>query len=305
MKLLVTTLSGCLFAMCASSIDRYVVKVETKPEFKTIVYKSEAPATISDLACGDKRCLAVGHGFILESTEGPDTEKKFTSWKDISPKDSSYSWIPLYGISFGNRYWVAVGSQGTILTKKDGSDSWERSFSGTIDKLSAVAYGNGHWVSIGDNTVLVAQNPADKWKEVAKGISRNLLALAYGDAYWLIAYSNKILASKSLNGMLREVYSRGWLLDADFKLRDITYADGQWLAVGNHNIVLVSNISVGPSSWKRRKIANERGRRFYPHPHVAAYKDGQFLLSGYREVEVLHECLKLNWASSLGRLLLK
>ena len=55
---------------------------------------------------------------------------------------------------------MAVGSGGTILSSLDGTN-WTPhvSGSGTTNDLTAVAYGNGHFVAVGANGTILESNP--------------------------------------------------------------------------------------------------------------------------------------------------
>jgi hypothetical protein len=56
----------------------------------------------------------------------------------------------LYGVTFGNNTFVAVGDGGKILTSPDRT-SWTAQTSGTTKDLSGVAYGNGLFVTVGND----------------------------------------------------------------------------------------------------------------------------------------------------------
>jgi hypothetical protein len=55
----------------------------------------------------------------------------------------------LYGVTYGNGLFVAVGDVGTILTSPNGVRSTEQA-SGTSNSLYGVTYGNGRFVAVGE-----------------------------------------------------------------------------------------------------------------------------------------------------------
>jgi photosystem II stability/assembly factor-like uncharacterized protein len=62
----------------------------------------------------------------------------------------------LYGVTYGNNIFVAVGSSGTILTSPDGV-TWTQQTSGTSRRLNGVTYGNNIFVAVGDiSTILTS-----------------------------------------------------------------------------------------------------------------------------------------------------
>jgi hypothetical protein len=69
-------------------------------------------------------------------------------WRNPLPQGN-----PLYGVTYGNGIYVAVGSNGTIVTSADGI-TWTSRTSDTSYSLSEVAYGNGTFVVVGGWTIL-------------------------------------------------------------------------------------------------------------------------------------------------------
>ncbi len=58
--------------------------------------------------------------------------------------------MDLYGVTYGNSTFVAVGDHGTILISPDGGTWTPRTpYSGTTENLSGIAYGNGIFVAVG------------------------------------------------------------------------------------------------------------------------------------------------------------
>jgi hypothetical protein len=60
----------------------------------------------------------------------------------------------LYGVTYGNGLFVAVGDVGTILTSPNGVRSTEQA-SGTSNSLYGVAYGNGTFVAVGEDGAIL------------------------------------------------------------------------------------------------------------------------------------------------------
>ena len=81
--------------------------------------------------------LALSSGRILTSPDG-------VTWT------LRYSWrTNLYGVTFRNGTFVAVGQDGTILTSTDGANWTQRNLSGPVAWLSSVTYGDGTFVAVG------------------------------------------------------------------------------------------------------------------------------------------------------------
>jgi hypothetical protein len=64
--------------------------------------------------------------------------------------------IDLWAVTYGNGTFVAVGNNGVILTSPDGVN-WTRRTSPTSYWLNSVAYGNGMFVAVGNyGTILTS-----------------------------------------------------------------------------------------------------------------------------------------------------
>jgi hypothetical protein len=74
-----------------------------------------------------------------------------TTW---TPRGLGGTWF--FSLTYGNGTFVAVGSNGTILTSPD-RVSWTWRASGTDSSLFGVTYGNGLFVAVGDyGTILTS-----------------------------------------------------------------------------------------------------------------------------------------------------
>jgi hypothetical protein len=110
---------------------------------------------LTAVAYGNGLFVALGGGVILTSPDG-------VSWRAQALPNNS-----LNGATYGNGTFVvvggysglwssagAVGDNGTILTSRDGV-SWTRRNSATFNPLNGVAYGNGLFVVVGDDSVIL------------------------------------------------------------------------------------------------------------------------------------------------------
>src|SRR6059036_176295 len=61
----------------------------------------------------------------------------------------------LYGVTYGNNSFVAVGLGGAVAGSVDGTN-WVSQNSGTSENLRGVAYGKGLFVAVGDHGVIVS-----------------------------------------------------------------------------------------------------------------------------------------------------
>ncbi len=106
------------------------------------VHSYDATYGVNDVAFG-------GGIFVLAASDG----------KILTSADRGATWRVRYSktirrIAFGDGGFVGVGPVGTVITSPDGS-FWQPGKSGSTDNLNGVAFGNGHWVIVGDNVTIL------------------------------------------------------------------------------------------------------------------------------------------------------
>jgi len=70
----------------------------------------------------------------------------------------------LSAITYGNGLFVAVGDNGAIITSPDGV-SWIARSSGTNNRLNGIAYGNGLYVAVGENARILTSPDGMTWAD--------------------------------------------------------------------------------------------------------------------------------------------
>jgi hypothetical protein len=124
------------------------------------------------------------------------------SWTAITSPTGSNT---LFGITYGNGQFVAVGDSGAIATSLDGVN-WVRRQSGIRDGLGAVTFGNGQFVAVGgretNNTwiaILLSSTNGVDWVQRDTGVDwvpRNTVGagtwfaipwgITYGDGQFVV-----------------------------------------------------------------------------------------------------------------------
>jgi hypothetical protein len=178
-------------------------------------------------------------GMLLSSADG-------TNWvrRTRGPQNS------LVSIIHANGLYVAVGgnfvpgggdlySVATVATSPDGRN-WVEHDPGTTNSLMAVTSGNGRFVAVGTNGVIVTSTDATNWTAVLSPTSNMLWGVAYGGGRFVAAggdTSNETLAT-STDGV-------NWTTESpplNFgPMHAITYAQGQFVMLGNLNTALISS----------------------------------------------------------------
>ena len=110
---------------------------------------------------------------------------------DDSPYSNGESWIcippitndkKLYGITYGNNKFIAVGESGTVVRSDNGS-VWDISTSNTTGTLYSVAFGNGRFVGVGYKTVIVSTDNGTEFTQTATSYDFN--DIAYGNGLFV------------------------------------------------------------------------------------------------------------------------
>jgi hypothetical protein len=160
----------------------------------------------------------------------------------------------LYGVTYGNGTFVAVGDDGTILTSPDGA-GWTTRTSGITDYLSGVTYGNGTFVAVGN---LIGFNPPHgsvltstdgvQWTERTFGFDYSSTigtqkGVTFGNGTFVAVGISFI---SSTNG---GVTWTNWLGVSGGSIYGVTYGNGTFVAVGDSGAIFTSPDG---ATWDRR-----------------------------------------------------
>lgn len=152
----------------------------------------------------------------------------FDEWK-IPNNNVSGVVYDLYGITYGDGKYVAVGASGAIVTSSDG-ESWKRQNSTTTKTLQGVAYGSDGFVAVGGNGTIVTSKDGEIWNSVT-GFTTTLMGVTFGDGkYVAVGLNGKIVILTFTNNT--------WGLETHTinfaTLRSIIYGNGKFVAVGSY-----------------------------------------------------------------------
>ena len=139
--------------------------------------------------------IAVGQtGTIVRATRTLNTNGTWSARPTYIGGNTSANLLSdLYGVASDDSVqsatskWVAVGQYGMIQYSLDDGDSWTQVTSPVESALNAVRYGNGTWVAVGDDGVIVKNSGnialANNWTQVdTSNLSWNNGA-SYGNIY--------------------------------------------------------------------------------------------------------------------------
>jgi photosystem II stability/assembly factor-like uncharacterized protein len=112
------------------------------------------------------------------------------------------SW--LYAVTFqddGQRGW-AVGTDGTILSTRDGGHTWQTQSSGSKSRLFAVTFssdGQRGWAVGSEGTILSTRDGGDTWEAQWGGTNSELHAVTFtddGQRGWAVGDDGRILITR-------------------------------------------------------------------------------------------------------------
>ena len=135
----------------------------------------------------------------------------------------------LYGITYGNGMFVAVGQGGTILTSTGGTN-WTARSSGTGAVLADVTYGDGTFVAVGYGGRFVTSTNGINWTYMNPfpAISLPVSAITYGNGLFVaVGYWDLVFTSP--DGFNWTKRSSG----VRYSLNCIAYGNGRFVAGGD------------------------------------------------------------------------
>ncbi len=158
--------------------------------------------------------VAVGaNGAIYRNSSGSVTD----GWTAMNSGTSQ----DLYGVSYVNGLFVAVGAAGTLLTSADGI-TWTAQTSNTNSSLHHVAYGAGTYVVVGDAGAVVSSADAAVWTSQAIPTTESFYSICFGPDLQFIAVGTTGTLAYSTTG-----------LDGSWSVANATSLDLYSIAPGN------------------------------------------------------------------------
>ncbi|MDB6122737.1 MAG: hypothetical protein JWQ71_1730 [Pedosphaera sp.] len=90
----------------------------------------------------------------------------------------------LRSVCHGNGLFVAVGVNGIILTSATG-ETWKPQSSGTIVLLEGVTYNNGLFIAVGEVGTILTSADGTNWTKRASGGTAHLYAVTFGNGLFV------------------------------------------------------------------------------------------------------------------------
>ncbi len=142
--------------------------------------------TLNDIVCGINSCIAVGdNGNIFISSD-------LRVWNNSVI--SSYS---LKGITYYNGLYIAVGSNGAILTSANNGISWGAQSSGTTNQLNSIKCTNAGCIVVGNNGTILMSINGYLWNSQSFGINHLTSVTYFNGTYVATGLNNTIITSSN------------------------------------------------------------------------------------------------------------
>jgi hypothetical protein len=219
-------------------------------------------------------------GTILTSTDG----------RDWTPRATSSS-RNLHALAHANDLFVATGRRGAILTSPNGI-AWTQRTSNVTNYLERTTFANGLWVAVAEHGDMATSANGFDWTPLNTGVPySDHEGVAFGNGVWVAV--GGYFVGPGENNAVTSIYTsldgQAWQrvpFDAGKRLRDVAFADGRFVAVGNDGLVVVS---ADGTSWNTYYLRNPVGeanlrRVHYAHGRFVAVGNDGFVVSSVNPI---------------------
>jgi photosystem II stability/assembly factor-like uncharacterized protein len=154
----------------------------------------------------------------------------------------------LHDVTYGNGLFVAVGQNGTILTSPDGA-RWTARASGADNFLSGVTYGNGLFVAVGvavrsSSSWLSGWLPGPTMLTSPDGVTWTEQTSPTNNELKDVTYGNGLFVAVGEDGtILTSRDGVDWteqISPTNNSFLSVTYGNGRFVAVGIYGTILTS-----------------------------------------------------------------
>jgi len=191
--------------------------------------------------------------FVGVTPDGPRYSDDGRTWA-LSAWNTSILGSPegLTAILAGPDRFMAVGWWGWLYRSSDGINWAKVKSVGTGCDLYGIAYGNGHWVAVGDpgNTIFNSTNGVD-WIAVPSPATNMLMQVTFADGQFT-AVGGEYYVGEEVGTVLTSADGLDWEqqpIQAPYMLAGATSGGGTRVAVGYHGVLFSST---NGATWQER-----------------------------------------------------
>ena len=129
----------------------------------------------------------MGEAVVTGAFVSRKIESENTSVQIPAISNFTYTVNTLYGVTYYNGLFVAVGEAGTVVNSPDG-ENWGTRISGTPNWLNGITYGNNKFVSVGGFGTILTSSLGTTWHtEISPDSTLHLYGIAYNGTNTFVA----------------------------------------------------------------------------------------------------------------------
>lgn len=183
----------------------------------------------------------------------------------------------LYGITFANGIFVAVGDSGVVSLSTD-TTNWTQSTTATTSALNAITYGNNLFVSVGNSGAVESSTDGTNWVLGSSGTTASLEAVAYGNGIYMAVGTGGTIIT-STDGI-------NWTTQASGTTGDfggVAYGNAGFMAI-NHNLANQIFFSQSGMTWTNYTL-EPTGSGFNgetANHEIVTFANGVYLIGSFR-----------------------
>lgn len=165
----------------------------------------------------------------------------------------------LYKFIYADNQFVAIGSNGSILSSTNGT-TWTKRVSNISNHLRGIAYGNGKYVVVGAGGTILTSTNGVLWTAATSNVDTYLYDVAYNDGYFIAVGESATMLSSTDGTTWTQIIIRNQLPTIAAKvLRSIAYggtSSKYWHAVGDDGVIIGFKVTSTPAdinvatNWK-------------------------------------------------------
>lgn len=173
--------------------------------------------------------------------------------------------------AYGNGHWVMLGDGGVTLVSTDGK-TWTLGGNNGMDVVRDVTYGDGKFVAVGDTESAVSTDNGATWLITNIDHAMYLSSIAYGNGHF-VAVDFDDCNGRAISSTDGSTWT--YVDTADPSCwNDIAFGDGKFMVVGEDWLANVS--TDGGLTWTHAADSNQ----LQYNPTTIAYGNGRFMVLG-------------------------
>ena len=165
-------------------------------------------------------------------------------------KEATRTYYDLYGITFGDNTFVAVGKKGAIRTSSDNGTSWDNGTSGTTSYLYEIAYGDSTFVTVGQSgTIRTSSDNGTTWSTGTTSETSTYEGVAYGNILLADNTTHKAFVALGSSNVWKSIDSgSNWNQITTANLNDVAFGNSIFIGCGDDGAIETSNNGSNPWS---------------------------------------------------------